>query len=136
MFISETDFVGLKYYPEKNKLWNLITNARLNMSNAQRQIWCKSEPCKSVNPQEEGEIQCSRSKHLLLGMPHPSHITWTLIRKSKNMQTSWKKISHHRCHRWLVVVNKVMMTTIKFFERRFQPSTFCISTWARAKKSL
>ena len=28
---------------------------------------------------KEGEIRYPRSEHLLLGMPHPSHITWILI---------------------------------------------------------
>ena len=54
-------------------------------------------------------------------MPHPSHITWTLGR-AKTHRLVEEKISHHRCHRWLVVVNKVILTTMKFAERRFQPT--------------
>ena len=42
-------------------------------------------------PSKEGEIRCSRSKPLLFGIPHPSHITWNLIGKSTNTQASWQK---------------------------------------------
>ena len=32
---------------------------------------------RECEPSKEGEIRCWRSKNLLLGIPHPSHITWT-----------------------------------------------------------
>ena len=37
---------------------------------------------------KECEIRCSSSEQLLLGMPRPSHITWTLFGKSKNTHAS------------------------------------------------
>ena len=40
---------------------------------------------------KENQIRCSGSKHPQLGMPHLSHIRWTLIGKSKNTQAIWQK---------------------------------------------
>ena len=51
----------------------------------------KVQVMQKCEPSNESEIRCSRSKHLVLGMPHPSHIPCTLIGKSKNTQASCQK---------------------------------------------
>ena len=65
LFIKEnyTWHICLKYYPEKKKVWNLITRFH-KVQETKTKLVIKVQAMQKCEASKEGEIRCSRSKHL------------------------------------------------------------------------